>query len=53
MVQAELERFGEKVRPAVRGVVPADRQQSVEWLLGDARDLVVVLTTYTGRPDRR
>ena len=50
VVQAELERFGEKVRSAVRGVVPADWQQSVERLLGDVRHLVIVLTTYTARP---
>ena len=50
LVQAELERFGEKVGSAVRGVVPAGRQQSVQWLLGDPRHLVVVLTSHTGRP---
>ena len=53
MVNVELERFGQIVRSAVRGLVPADRQQSVQRLLGDARHLVVVLAPDTGRPSRR
>ena len=48
MVNVDLERFGEIVRSAVRGLISAGGQQGVERLLGDPRDLVVVLTTDTG-----
>ena len=51
MVNVDLERFGEIVRSAVRGLISAGGQQRVERLLGDPRDLVVVLTSHTPRPD--
>ena len=48
VVEAELERFGEIVRPAVLSVVPTDGEESVERLLGDVWHLAVVLTSHTG-----